>query len=937
MTRMIESTTLQLLATYWGKADPSAGGKASHHSVLSHCVDVAACAFTILERNTILKVRFAQTVGVNLASIAPTIAALCAIHDIGKLDTRFQRKAPAIADKLRPRTVGIVAKPYDHGTEGFRQIEDDEQASTHLVTRLGPCALTLLRIVCGHHGGFPSRDAPDPSRCLLPRSVKREDELVRSEFLDCVVDFFESLGATFPWLHTVDGALAQRLGGLCAISDWLGSNTDYFPYEQERLDDLSAYWNVAITRAQTACNHAGLTRSVASEVTFGDLFPGYSPRNVQLLTERVNPTEPALIIVEAAMGQGKTEAAISVAGRFLGHGVAEGLTFALPTMATSNAMFGRVTAAMPHLYPSECVQLTLAHGRATRQAGFQEVIARGLRPRDDDAPEATVTCSRWFLSSRRTLLAQVGVGTIDQSLQAALNVRHQFVRMFGLSRNVVIIDEVHAYDAYMEVLLEHLLRWLGALNVPVLLLSATLPSHRRAALALAWTGQSSTTDVNNGNGTPSFDDLATAITRPYPYVSVVSRVSTQTLSSDDTPVSRTISLEAVPRAGSDATHCALVASRLVAAAIAGGRVVWIRNTVREAQEAFRAVATQAGDAIEHILFHSRFRGCDRAKIETTVLDRFGKNAPPGGRILIATQVVEQSLDLDFDEMHSDLAPVDLLLQRVGRLHRHNRTRFTQFETPRLVVHVPTDDDVKELRFGPSAYVYDVGTLWIAYQTLHARDEIHLPEDIRALVEETYHPESRAALLSKGGSRLEAAEVIREGVLEARRTNARRCCIPATTVEPDGLAAMSDDDDTVMAFTRDGTSASLLPFSWDGASGRALEPSESQHRWVLDADRRDAWSLASELGDQVLSIPARGKTEGLVPLDEQDAWNAWRTKFERFAMHSGLGTRVTPLPMNRHTDGSYRGWLKMSGKKRRVLYTQTRGLVMPSEKDEAEAR
>jgi CRISPR-associated endonuclease/helicase Cas3 len=904
---------------------------------LGHCIDVAACAFTIIEFNKILRARFAQAMGVDHAAVAPTMAALCSIHDIGKFDTRFQRKVPVIADRLRPHTVGIGTQHYDHGTEGFRQIEDDEQASAHLVTRLGPCALTLLRAVCGHHGAFPSRDDPDPSRCLLPRTVKREDERARSQFLDCVVDHFESLGAEFPCLHAVSGPFVQRLGGLCAISDWLGSNTDYFSYQLQPLDDLSIYWKAAVTRAQTACDHAGLTRSVASQVTFGDLFPGYTPRNVQLLTERVNLTEPALVIVEAAMGQGKTEAAVSIASRLLGQGVAEGLMFALPTMATSNAMFGRVTEAIPHLYPSKSVQLTLAHGRASRQPGFQEVIARGLCPRDDDAPEANVICSRWFLSSKRALLAQVGVGTIDQSLQAALNVRHQFVRMFGLSRNVIIIDEVHAYDAYMEVLLEHLLRWLGALEVPVLLLSATLPSHRRTALALAWTGRVTPANANEANELPASDDLATAASKAYPLVTVITRGSTQTHSSDDPPISRAISLEALTRSESDASHCRLAAARLVKSARAGGRVVWIRNTVREAQEAFRAVAAEAGDAIEHILFHSRFRGCDRAKIETTVLERFGKNAPAGGRILVATQVVEQSLDLDFDEMHSDLAPVDLLLQRVGRLQRHSRTRDVEFTTPRLIVHFPTEEDSIALKFGPSAYVYDVGTLWIAYQTLRIRKEIRLPEDIRALVEETYHPESRGALLSRGGPRLEAAETARESVLEARRTKARRCCIPAATVEPDGLEAMSDDDDTVMAFTRDGVSVSLLIFSWDGVSGRSLDSDESQKTWVLDANGHDAWSLASELSDQVLSIPARGKTEGLVQLEEQDAWNAWQNQFERFAKHSGIGARVTPIPMKRHTDGSYRGWLKMTGKKRRVLYTQTRGLVLPSEKDEAEAR
>ena len=333
---------------------------------------------------------------------------------------------------------------------------------------------------------------------------------------------------------------------------------------------------------------------------------------------------------------------------------------ALPTMATSNAMFARVEAVAPRLFPAPDVQLALAHGRASRQPRFQLLVQRGLRARDLDTPEASVMCARWLLNKKRILLAQVGVGTIDQTLQAALVVRHQFVRMFGLSRNVVIIDEVHAYDAYMEVLLEHLLGWLGALRVPVVLLSATLPSERRAALARAWRGADTPADGDDEVEHVPADDLETAKTRPYPLVSVTTRGGTTTHSNDATPTARTVLLERVLRPKDDAAHVDATAARLLAAARAGARVVWIRNTVGEAQDAFRAVACRAGD-VEHRIFHARFRGCDRSRIELEVLDRFGKSAPPGGRVLVATQVVEQSLDLDFDEMHTDLAPIDLLL------------------------------------------------------------------------------------------------------------------------------------------------------------------------------------------------------------------------------------------------------------------------------------
>ena len=387
----------------------------------------------------------------------------------------------------------------------------------------------------------------------------------------------------------------------------------------------------------------------------------------------------------------------------------------------------------------------------------------------------------------------------------------------------------------------------------------------------------------------------------------------------------------------DAAGVAAVAERLLAAVRAGARVVWIRNTVREAQRAFRAVAARAGQ-VEHILFHARFRGCDRRRIEELVLKRFGKEAPPGGRVLIATQVVEQSLDLDFDELHTDLAPIDLLFQRAGRLHRHDRARPTGYERPRLVVHGPSEIDAAALRFGPSRFVYDVGTLWIAARALRSRDTLNLPADIRPLVEESYHPASRAELLRTGGTDLIAAERKREEELEARRTKARQCCIPPTTADSDGGEALPDDDDAVQAFTRDGVSATLLPFWWIQEGGRALDAEGASSVWMLDAARNDAWRLAGELLDQTLSVPGRAEVKGVVPSSKVVAWERWGRRFEEFADESGLGRRVIPLPMTRDGSGdTHRGWLLMGGTRRRVLYSPTLGLLTPSEQDEEEAR
>ena len=342
-----------LLASYWGKADPKVAlhGHA-HHTVLGHSLDVAACAFVLVDQHPALRAQFANCTGLAADAVAFTIAGVCALHDVGKFDTRFQRKAPHVADVLRPHSAGIAQDKYDHGTEGFRQIEDDEVARAHLQTLLGSSALPLLCAVCGHHGAFPSREEPDPSRSSLPVRIRDEDATARRVFQDCVIKFFVLHGAALPWISNVDGPVVQRLGGLCAVADWLGSNVEYFPYAPDPVVDLEPYWVRACDRAGDACAQAGLLRAIPAPVGFRELFPGYSPRDVQTLTEQVVVDGPALIIVEAEMGKGKTEAALSMAARFLACGLGDGVTVALPTMATSNAMFTRIEDVARRFFPA---------------------------------------------------------------------------------------------------------------------------------------------------------------------------------------------------------------------------------------------------------------------------------------------------------------------------------------------------------------------------------------------------------------------------------------------------------------------------------------------------------------------------------------------------------------------------------------------------------
>lgn len=551
-------------------------------------------------------------------------------------------------------------------------------------------------------------------------------------------------------------------------------------------------------------------------------------------TDLDHSQEPALLIVEAEMGPGKTEAALSLSARSLAGGAGDGITGASSAKATSSARF-------------------------------------------------------------------------------------------GLSRDIVIIHEVRAYDAYAEVLLDHLLSRLGALGAPVVLLSAVLPSERRAALIQAWRG-----DAGETAGEP----LGAAQARPYPLVTVATRHGTELRapSPSQMPKRRSLALKRCVGAVEDAHHVERVAQRLVEAAAAGARVVWIRNTVREAQRAFRAVASRAG-CLERRLFHARFRACDRAALEQAVLNDFGERARPGGRVLVATPIVEQSLDLDFDELHTDLAPIDRLFQRAECLHRHSRVRPSGYDEPRLIVHVPPDADIAELRFGPSRSVYDVGTLWLSQHALRGRAALHVPADIRPLVEDIYHPASRSGLLPLGGPALLAAEKERLDDLRARQTKARQCRIPPRSADPDGGGAVPDEEDAIQALARDSDSVTLLPFWWKDGQARSLDQDANAAAWHLDPEAPDAGGLAGHLLDQTLSLPARdGDVEGFVRGPEDAGWEAWKERFARFIDDSGFGDRVVPVPLLRDRD-THKGWLRIGGRRRRVLYSKALGLLMPTERGE----
>ncbi|HJZ54874.1 MAG TPA: CRISPR-associated helicase Cas3', partial [Gemmataceae bacterium] len=455
-------------------------------------------------------------------------------------------------------------------------------------------------------------------------------------------------------------------------------------------------------------------------VPFSEATGIEEPRQLQKhiagLAVRMN--EPGLFIVEAPMGEGKTEAAWYVADCWDRRG-GQGTYVALPTMATSNQMFDRVGKFLESGAGKK--NLMLQHGKAALNDRFEK-LRHLAELYDETAKPSAVVAEGWFAANKKHgLLAPYGVGTIDQVLLGVLQTKHVFVRLFGLAGKCVILDEVHAYDAYMTTLMKRLLEWLAALRCPVVLLSATLPAAKRHELLKAYTGVE-----------PEVPEE-----KPYPRVTTAVVIDNQA----------EVEVVHVPASGTKEIHLDWVedgrlVGKLKGALTNGGCAAVIRNTVGLAQETYERLRDGLKDAgIRVELFHARFPFGRRQQIENAVLARYGKSGGPAERdkcVLVATQVVEQSLDLDFDVMVSDVAPVDLVLQRAGRLHRHDRgDRPGAVRKPRLLLIEPELDENGVPQFGDSEFVYARFVLLKSFIALKGSGAVELPGDLERLIEQIY--------------------------------------------------------------------------------------------------------------------------------------------------------------------------------------------------------
>ncbi len=713
---------------------------------------------------------------------------LAGVHDVGKATPPFAVKVPVLGEQMRYHGFPFAFRPtpedqrrLPHGLAGQVILERylERQGWTIFA------ASQLGSVVGGHHGLPPGLTELQSARAredLLGSDVWRgaQDELLdvalRRSGLD--LEFVRERGIGTPAL--------VLLTGIVIVADWLASNDKLFPLvvpesqlRSRRGRAQRAWERIDLPEPWTALDEGAAVDDLMA-ARF-DITAGARPVQAAAVALARRCDLPGIMVIEAPMGEGKTEAALLAAEILAARSGASGIVNALPTQATTNAMFARVLTwlgSVPDATVSDSARrrhaTVLAHGKASLDATFRRLqtqsrasgigIDEGLQSVDHARRQTGESIDAyvhdWMTSRKKTPLADFMVATIDQVLFLALQARHLALRHLGLAGKVVIIDEVHAYDAYMSVYLHRALEWLGAYGCPVVLLSATLPSDARTRLVAAYQAGAAAM-LSAESSSDAEDDMFPDWTSFF--AEDTASPSAEPVSSEEPsyPVVWTLSQgEAVAEEVSASARGAVVEIELAAddlgsldeilgdALVDEGCVLVIRNTVKRAQETYQHLAEQFGED-DVTLAHSRFMACDRAALDAGLVSAFGPpsagpegNGRPRRHVVVATQVVEQSLDVDFDVLVTDLAPIDLVLQRIGRMHRHPRERPPRLRVPRCVV-VGVDDwsAAPPVPDGGSQRVYGGFALLQSAALLVKRSEgsgvVAIPEDIAPWVEAAY--------------------------------------------------------------------------------------------------------------------------------------------------------------------------------------------------------
>lgn len=684
----------------WAKTQP-------YKTLLHHMIDTGFMAEAILKESSL------QPLLKRLKELLPgekvlnTASCLIALHDIGKCHPFFQAKEPSIEYVKKLSAEGKLSinqkNEYRHEIGGKYIIE-------RVLKRLSlpPKQLRMLGSVLRLHH---QKGAQESRACRVPENMDRPFwEKEQNMLFEKVCSVFQPNFHLFANCKNTDG-VAVVLWGCTILADWLSSGQNEFFAIAESLP-FEEYIKESRKAAQTAIVSAGLQlQKYLPAQGFCDVWQGLETESLRPLQNvcaeltaswQEKSGVPGFVLLEAPMGEGKTEAALFLTAHLMERLGKTGFYVALPTAATSNSMHSRMKSLLAD-HGIAAAKLMHAQAWLLEQTSY--------KGETDDAQEAEA----WLSPLRRGMLAQYAVGTVDQVMMAVMRIKYGVLRLTGAASKVIVIDEVHAYDSYMLAIIERLLEWCAVLAVPVVMLSATLPQERRNRLLSAYVGRE-----------------VISVSQAYPLITMAGpENSVQEIAVAGTYMHQHVRLEIRPLL----EKWEQVAQLALDKVSNGGCMCVLVNTVHEAQKLFQILRAIATEDISLLLFHARFPAIRRQEIEEKCLSAFGKSGVrPKKAILVATQVVEQSLDLDFDTMITALAPIDLLLQRIGRVHRHEgRIRNKGMETPHVTILVPEGDIGKTA----TSHVYKTWILKKTWEILNGLNCLRLPDDIRSLVEKVY--------------------------------------------------------------------------------------------------------------------------------------------------------------------------------------------------------
>ncbi|MEJ5255582.1 MAG: CRISPR-associated helicase Cas3' [Acidimicrobiales bacterium] len=910
------------LAVLWAKTGTS-GDEKRWHPLCFHVLDVAAVGAVLWRRWLARAVRREVTTwwDDDEAVAGAFVAWLCGAHDLGKASPAFQAKHPDLCARVKQAGFGFQGYVSTDAAATPHNIVSGLAVADYLERCGWPKRIRnqLGELAVAHHGRFVQG---------WTQYEHQAGTVGDDRWRACRVELASQLAglvgfkADRPREAALPQSLRLALSGLVTVADWIGSTEEWFPHACRIGDDAPeidgrTWFECSMERAEVAVDEllrpaawspldgldpelmhdVGHQKSVSPEASgrffrarFGEAF---EPRPVQRRAIEVaaQAGAPPLMLIEAPTGEGKTEAAMAAAEVLASRFGCDGLFIALPTQATGNQMFERVLTWLERQPGRHTV--SLAHGKASMSKRYKALKAGPVAIDEDDSARAglgatggearsepehpsQLQASEWIAGRKRALLAPFVVGTVDQLLLAALASRHVALRHIGLAGKVVIVDEVHAYDAYMSVFLHRALSWLAAQRIPVILLSATLPDAQRAELLDAY------------GATPGSSTDASPTVSEYPVIVVQEGGGDAPMRVEPvrgTVNARRVRVELVPEpprqrgdGGKPEVGDDVILGLLERKLEAGGCALVLRNTVRRAQDSYESIRSAFPDW-PVTLFHSRYIPPDRRDREMDLQQRFGPPSKASSRsrperaVVVATQVVEQSLDVDFDVLITDLAPLDLLVQRVGRVHRHDRGRRPEAvaEPQMYVVGWDRDGGPGPRVPGGSLGIYGGHLLvrtWAVLRDLCPDGHLEVPGDLRRLLAATYGPDQHDP--DDLRERLSALLDKERKALKERRHVAAQFALKAPGKPSELLAgafvatfgAADEDDPTARACVRDGDAGAEVIVLVDGTPASSVGSRSAPSRYEVD-----------ELLNSVVTLPSYVLSDGLDDLaNASDRWS-----------------------------------------------------------------